>query len=96
MKRRTFWERNGSFGRFYRMPLYFFHLRVGPRVELDSAGTEVPDLAAAKRHAIDTAPDRVRGRVRRTDDASAWRIEIADDAGQYLATVNCDGVMAGS
>lgn len=78
------------------MPLFYFHLRVGPRVELDSVGSEFSDLAAAKRHAIDTAPDRIRGRVRRTDDASAWRIEIADEAGQYLATVDCNGVMAGS
>ena len=78
------------------MSLYYFHLRVGPRVELDQDGAEFPDLAAAKRHAIASAPDRVRGRVRRTDDPSAWRIEIADDAGQYVATVNCDGVMAQS
>lgn len=77
------------------MAIFYFHLRVGPRVELDTDGTELPDIAAAKRHAIVTAPDRVRGRVRRTDDPSAWRIEIADGAGQYLATVNCEGVLAG-
>jgi hypothetical protein len=88
------WERNGRFGRFCCMPIFFFHLRVGPRAELDSHGVDLPDLAAAKRHAIVTAPDRVRGRVRRTDDPSSWRIEIADAAGQYLATVNCDGVLA--
>jgi hypothetical protein len=76
------------------MATFYFHLRVGSRVELDPQGAELPDLAAAKRHAIVTAPDRVRGRVRRGDDPSAWRIEIADDAGQYLASVNCDGVLA--
>ena len=76
------------------MATFYFHLRVGPRVELDTDGTELPDIAAAKRHAILTAPDRVRGRVRRSDDPSAWRIEIADEAGQYQATVNCEGVLA--
>lgn len=76
------------------MAIFYFHLRVGPRVELDPEGTELPNIAAAKRHAIMTASDRVRGRVRRTDDPSAWRIEIADHAGQYLAMVNCDGVLA--
>ena len=76
------------------MAIFYFHLRVGPRAELDPNGLDLPDLAAAKRHAIDTAPERVRGRVRRTDDPSAWRIEIADAAGQYLATVNCEGVLA--
>lgn len=78
------------------MPIFYFHLRVGPRVELDSQGEELADVAMAKRHAIVTAPDRVRGRVRRSDDPSAWRIEIADAAGQYLATVNCEGVLAES
>lgn len=77
------------------MAIFYFHLRVGPRAELDNDGVDLPDLAAAKRHAIETAPDRVRGRVRRSDDPSAWRIEIADAAGQYLATVNCEGVLAG-
>lgn len=77
------------------MPLFYFHLRVGPRVVLDPDGVDLPDEAAAKRHAIETAGERVRGRVRRSDDPSAWRIEIADAAGQNIATVNCEGVLAG-
>ena len=89
-------ERNGRFERYCAMPIFYFHFRVGTRVELDSDGIELADLAAAKRHAVDSAPARVRGKVRRTDDPSAWRIEIADDAGQNVAMVNCDGVMVGS
>lgn len=69
------------------MALHFFHLRSGPRVELDTQGIDCVDLAAAKRHAVELAA----GQGARDDD---WRIEIADAAGQYIASVDRNGVVA--
>lgn len=76
------------------MPRYYFHLRVGARAELDDVGSECEDLAAAKRHAIETAAARLGSGARPSDDAENWRIEIADEGGQYLAAVDADGVVA--
>jgi hypothetical protein len=73
------------------MPIYFFHLRTGPRVHLDSDGRECADLAEAKRHAIATAAERIR---HSGDGGEAWRVEIADAGGQYLAAVGPTGVLA--
>lgn len=69
------------------MAVHFFHLRTGPRVELDTEGVDLEDLAAAKRHAVALAQ-------RRHGDDADWRIEIADAAGQYLASVDRHGVIA--
>jgi len=69
------------------MALHYFHIRTGPRVELDAAGVECADLAAAKRHAVTLAEQRHA-------EAGDWRIEIADAAGLYLASVDRDGVVA--
>ncbi len=74
------------------MAIYYFHIRSGARVELDSDGIDCPDLAAAKRHGIALVSDRRA----QTPDAGAagWRVEIADQGGQYLASVDGDGVVA--
>ncbi len=69
------------------MAHHYFHIRTGSRVELDSDGVDCVDLAAAKRHAADLAAARDQ------KDAD-WRIEIADAAGQYLASVDSEGVVA--
>ncbi|MDO9487415.1 MAG: hypothetical protein Q7J32_03500 [Sphingomonadaceae bacterium] len=74
--------------RFYAMTLHFFHIRSGSRVELDGEGTDCADLAAAKRHAVTLAGTRV------DSDDTDWRIEIADEAGQYLASIDRQGVVA--
>ena len=70
------------------MTLHYFHLRTASRVELDPEGVDCANLAAAKRHAIALAAARGEG------DDGDWRIEIADAAGQYLASVDNDGVVA--
>ena len=70
------------------MTLHYFHLRTASRVELDSNGVDCADLAAAKRHAVALAA------ARSESDVGDWRIEIADAAGQYLASVDKEGVVA--
>lgn len=72
------------------MAIHFFHLRSGSRVELDTQGLDCPDLAAAKRHAQEIAASAAAD-----DGAADWRIEIADAGGQYLASVDRHGVVAG-
>lgn len=73
------------------MAIYYFHIRTGARVELDSQGIDCADLAAAKRHALDVVVAR-RGEA--SGDDPAWRVEIADQGGQYLASVDPEGVVA--
>jgi surface antigen len=67
------------------MPLYYFHQRLGPRVQLDGEGRDCADLAEAKRHAIDHPP---------SGEGDDWRIEIADAGGQHVATIDPSGVVA--
>jgi hypothetical protein len=66
------------------MPLYYFHIRTGDKLEIDPDGTELPDLDAAvaealrvARELLDEAADLGREAV----------IEIADGAGQTILTV---------
>lgn len=76
------------------MPTFYFHLRLGPRVQLDGEGSPCADLAAAKRHAIASAEERIAAQKHPTDDVTDWRIEIADAGGQHVATVGPSGVVA--
>ncbi|MFC3713808.1 DUF6894 family protein [Sphingoaurantiacus capsulatus] len=76
------------------MPTYYFHLRFGPRVQLDSEGADFADLAAAKREAITSAAARISAQQHPGDDPTDWRIEIADAGGQHVATVDPSGVVA--
>lgn len=71
------------------MAIYYFHIRTGARVELDPDGIDCPDLAAAKRHGLALVSER-----RSEPIGDGWRIEIADQGGQYLASVDQDGVVA--
>lgn len=76
------------------MPTFYFHLRLGSRVQLDGEGAPCADLAAAKRHAIASAAARIAAQRHPHDDTQDWRIEIADGSGQHVATIDPSGVVA--
>jgi len=67
------------------MPLYYFHIRNGDKLELDPDGTELPDLEAAFAEAVKVA----RELVDEVDDLGRdAAIEITDGAGDTVLTVS--------
>jgi len=69
------------------MTRYFFHIRDGDSLVLDEDGCELPNLAAAKREALQSAGDLLRQAKRNRIFASETpHIEVRDDAGDQLVT----------
>ena len=69
------------------MRRYFFHIRDGEKVVLDSSGTELPDIAAACRRALADPRSVLPEELATGWTVSGPRIEIADDDGRILATL---------
>lgn len=68
------------------MPRFFFHLRDDLDV-IDEEGTELPDLAAARRQAVKEARSLACEQVLHGRLNLAHYIDIEDDGGAVLATV---------
>ncbi|OWK32312.1 DUF6894 family protein [Sphingomonas mucosissima] len=64
---------------------YFFHLSDGSRVP-DEVGTELPDDAAARLHAVKYAGDVLQREPALLEDEDI-RVEVADQSGLVLFTV---------
>lgn len=64
---------------------YFFHLSDGSQV-LDETGTELPDHAAARLHAVQAASEALQREPARLDNEDI-RIEVADETGLILFTI---------
>ncbi|WP_407927975.1 DUF6894 family protein [Belnapia arida] len=73
------------------MPRFFLHVRQGQELILDPEGAELPDLGAAQDEARVSfrllVADRLRS-SRSSKITDVQQIEVADDAGQGLATVH--------
>jgi hypothetical protein len=61
------------------MPRFHFHLRARGRIHRDPEGTELPDLAAAKDHAVAVAGELMRG-----DGTRHWSMSVDDERGGAL------------
>lgn len=66
------------------MPLYYLHIRDGDKFEVDSDGTELPDLGAPRVEALKAAQELLS---EVTGLGKAAVIEIADGDGQPLLVV---------
>ena len=64
------------------MPRFFFNIHDGQDL-LDSEGTELPDLAAVRREAIQTSA-RVLKDSADYWDGTEWRMVVKDEAGQLV------------
>ena len=73
-------------GRSCGMPRFYFHLRNDLSVD-DEEGVELPDLAAARDHAIYNARSIAAENVHAGKLSLSHRIEIADERGTIVATV---------
>lgn len=68
------------------MPRYFFHLYDDMAV-VDDEGTELPDVEAARRHAIVSARDMACQEVKDGKLVLWHRIEVEDEDGRAVLTI---------
>lgn len=69
------------------MPRFFFHARDGGDLIEDPDGSDLPDLRAALAEAEAAAREAIAGRIRAGKAVNEQSLEVADGAGQVLATV---------
>jgi hypothetical protein len=69
------------------MALFYFHIRTADHVEIDSEGTELPDLPAAKVEALQSAREILADAIKASHQP-VDAIVIADDSGRELETVS--------
>ena len=65
------------------MTVFFFHLQKNGEEINDIEGTELPDTAAAKSHAINVSRELMAGQE---DVARTWRLEVFK-SGEHVLTV---------
>ena len=65
------------------MPRYYFHVHDGSTL-LDHEGSELPDLQAARREALQVAKGLLDSADRRKDLGEEWRIEVTNQTGSLI------------
>ena len=65
------------------MQRFFFHVHDGEYIH-DGSGTALPDLDAARRHALIFASDLLKGQPDRFWQGEEWRMEVTDEWGLSL------------
>jgi hypothetical protein len=69
------------------MPRYFFHYRDGSSVQEDATGVELPDLDAARKHALESAC-AIWTRQPPDPEHNNQSFEIHDETGQVVLIVD--------
>ncbi len=69
------------------MPRWYFHVHDGKAAFRDPEGSELPDLAAARREALAAAHELLNDGMLSGEDRRGWRVEIASEAGKPLIMV---------
>ncbi|NKM89359.1 hypothetical protein GFL54_35210 [Rhizobium laguerreae] len=62
------------------MARYFFNVHDGISIP-DTVGSEHPDLQSARREAVETIAERLRGALLNKSDVSAWLMNVTDEQG---------------
>ena len=75
------------------MPRYFFHVHDGKDLP-DHEGTELPDLASARKEAVALAAGLLGDRPDVFWDAADWRLDVEDEAGRVLFSLRFSAVAA--
>ena len=60
------------------MPLYHFHIVHDGPVLLDTAGTNLPDLDAARDHALRMTRGPLADAMTAVDRSPGWQVEVLD------------------
>ena len=77
------------------MPRYFFHVRDGQE-HLDTGGSELEDLAAARRYSVQVAAQLLGELDSEFWDGQDWRLHVEDEAGKELFQLRFQAVMSSS
>ncbi len=77
------------------MPRYFFDCVSDHELVADDHGIDLPDLNAAREHALRTAR-QVIAAGSKTDDWSRWTVDIADQTGEPLLVIPFSEALAPS
>jgi hypothetical protein len=72
------------------MPRYFFHVHDGFSLR-DDEGTELADLAIAKREAVRLASGLLSSGDHNFWTGSPWRMDVTDETGLILFTLDFHG-----
>ena len=67
---------------------FYFHIASARELFEDAEGADLPNVAAAKMHALEAARDVMRTRFARYGpDWSGWSVRVRDDAGADVLMV---------
>jgi hypothetical protein len=69
------------------VPRFYFHIIDGTTTILDPDGSELPDLAAARAEALQSARHLLADKLRAGEVVDGQKFEIRDGDGRLLATV---------
>jgi uncharacterized protein DUF6894 len=69
------------------MARFYFHMRTGDHVEIDTDGTELPDLTTARNEALYSAREILADAIKASHQPIDALV-IADDSGRELDTVS--------
>ncbi len=69
------------------MPRYYFHVYDGIALQ-DHEGTELADLNAARKEALQVADGLLGSAARRADLGEEWRIEVTNQSGTLLFSMD--------
>jgi hypothetical protein len=62
------------------MARYFFNVHDGVSIR-DTVGSEHPDLTSARREAVESVAERLKGRLLGDANVSAWLMNVTDEQG---------------
>jgi len=68
------------------MPRYFFDCLSDHEIVADDHGVNLPDLKAAREHALRTAW-RLIAAGSKTDDWRRWTVDISDESGEPMLVI---------
>ena len=69
------------------MPRYFFHVRDGQEY-LDTNGSELADVAAARQHSVEVATQLLGAPSLEFLNGEDWHLHVEDDSGRVLFRLN--------
>jgi hypothetical protein len=76
-----------SFPRGDTVPRFHFHVRDG-QTHPDAVGTDLPDVTAAKVHAVEVSSELLKGHAKSFWTEGEWTLEVTDDTGLTLFTLH--------
>ncbi len=69
------------------MPRFHFHIMHDGPVLLDTAGTDLPDLEAARDHALRVTRGSLGEAMTLIDQSPGWQVEVMDEARNLVLLV---------